>query len=143
MLNRASVYTDQGLWIRQAYRGLFTRREITAVVRLGDRSDPGHRNYIPPEKPLPVRFIRKVAPPVAGVAGDLLPDDGTTIIRTSCIVRQLHELTGEDLAGTAPDTATPELVRYHLATINDTELPSWDTVITIWRFEYAPDATES
>jgi hypothetical protein len=136
MLNRASVYGDQGFWIRLAYRELFKKQEIKAVVRLGDRSDPLHKNFIPAGVPLPVRFIKGFGKAEVGVPGNLLPDDGTTFIRTGCLVKCLGDLTEEDLAGSAPDTATKELVRYHLATINNTELPSWDTKVTIWRFEF-------
>lgn len=142
MLNRAAVYGDQGLWIRQAYRQLFEKQEINAVVRLGDRSDPTHKNYIPPGKPLPVRFIRGRGAADIGVEGNLLPDDGTTFRRTGVVVKKIEDLSADDLKGTAPDTATPELVRYHLATINDMTLPPWDTVVTIWQFEYEPRASE-
>lgn len=142
MLNRAGTYGDQGFWIRQAYRRLFQKRMITRVVRLGDRSDPSHKNYIPPGVPLPVRFIRGRGDATVGATGNLLPDDGTTFIRTEAIVKRIGDLTEDDLRGTAPDTATPELVKYHLATINDTELPDDGTVVTIWCFEYAPDAVD-
>lgn len=121
---------------------LFHARAITAVVRLGDRSDPAHKNYISPDKPLPVRFIAGRGAANVGTVGNLLPDDGTTFVRTECIVKRIGDLTEEDLRGTAPDTATPELVRYHLATINDTPLPEWDTVVTIWRFQYLPNVKE-
>lgn len=145
MLDRAAIYGDQGFWIRQAYRDLFRKRQISAVVRLGDRSDPGHKNYVPLGVPLPIRFIRKMGDGPTGVVGktgNLLPDDGTTFVRTECVVKKIGNLTEENLRGSAPDTATPELVRYHLATINDTELPDWDTVVTIWRFYLTVDATE-
>jgi len=74
--------------------------------------------------------------------GDLLPDEGITFERTECLVKRIGDLTEEDLAGGSPDTAIAELVRYHLALINNTELPSWDTVVTIWRFKYLPNVTE-
>lgn len=142
MLNRAPNYGDQGFWIRKGYMHLFHEQKITAVIRLGDRSDPGHKNYIPPGVALPVRFIAGPGPAVLGAPGNLLPDDGTTFVRTECIVKAIKDLTVDDLRDTAPDTATPELVRYHLAAINDTLIPSWDTVVTIWRFEYAPKAVD-
>lgn len=140
MLDRAATYGDAGFWIRQVYQHLFKSRGITAVVRLGDRSDPEHKNHIPAGVPLPVRFIRGRGAAEVGTPGNLLPDDGTTFIRTGCIVKKIGQLTTEDLVGTAPDTATPELVRYHLGTINDTPIPDWETVVTIWEFEYAPNA---
>lgn len=140
MLNRAAFYGDQGFWIRLAYLELFRKRGITAVVRLGDRSDSEHQNFIPAGVPLPVRFIKGFGPAEIGAPGNLLSDDGTTFVRTECIVKCIGDLTEEDLAGSAPDTSTKELVRYHLATINNTELPSWDTKVTIWRFEFCSDA---
>ena len=146
MLDRCSIYGDPGFWIRRAYKEIFDVRNISAVVRLGDRSDPGHKNHIPAGVSMPVRFIER-APTVTeaavlGKKGLLLPDDGTTFERTECLVRRIDELTADDLAGTAPDTATPELVRYHLAYIGDCELPPWDAVVTIWRFRFLPNVTE-
>lgn len=141
-LNRAGVYGGEGFWIRKAYRGLFDAQSITAVVRLGDRSDPDHKNHIRAGVPLPVRFIKGRGPADVGMTGNLEPDDGTTFERTGCTVKTIGELTEVDLRCTAPDTATPELVRYHLATLNDTDLPDLDTVVTIWRFKYLPKVTE-
>lgn len=141
-LNRAGVYGDEALWIRVAYREIFANQSITAVIRLSDRSDPCHKNHIRAGVPLPVRFIKGRGVAEVGSIGNLEPDDGTSIERTGCIVKKICDLTEEDLRGTAPDTATPELVRYHLATINDTELPSWDTAVTIWRFKHLPKVTE-
>jgi hypothetical protein len=141
VLDRACVYGDEGFWIRQAYRELFQQQLITAVVRMGDRSNPSDFRHIRKGVPIPVRFIIKPGIPKKGIKGDLFPDDGTTIERTECIVKRIGELTLDDLQGTAPDTATSELVRYHLATINNSSLPSMDTVITIWRFTYLPKTT--
>ncbi len=140
-LDRAPEYTDKGFWVRQVYLLQFLAQTITAVIRLGDRSDPGHKNFIPADEPLPVRFVAKPGPPISGGRGNLLPDDGTTFKRTECIVKRIGELTKEDLLGMAPDTANQELVQYHLATVNDIPLPDLNTVVTIWRFEYCPKAT--
>ena len=142
MLDRGGVYGDPGFWVRQAYVEGIKNRTITAVVRLGDRSDPTHKNHIPAGVPLPIRFIAKPAAGELGKLGSLLPDDGTTFRRTDCIVKPIEDLTMQDLRGMAPDCANPELIRYHLAAIVDGPLPSWDTVVTVWRFEYLPDATE-
>lgn len=145
MLDRASSYSDRSLWIRQGYMEIVRWQILTAVVRIGDRSAPDHKNHIPPGRPLPIRFIDR---PWVSIGdgpdrrGDLLPDEGITFERTGCIVKKVEELTEEDLRGTAPDTATPQLVRYHLASINNSPLPSWDTVVTIWKFKYLPDVTE-
>lgn len=136
VLDRACVYGDEGFWIRQVYRELFQRQLITAVVRMDDRSNPADFRHIRKGVPIPVRFIIKPGIPKKGIKGDLLPDDGTTVERTDCIVKRIGDLTQNDLQGTAPDTATPELVQYHLATINNSPLASMDTVITIWRFKY-------
>lgn len=141
VLDRAGIYGDEGFWIRQVYYELFQKQSITAVVRLDDRSNPSDFRFIREGVAIPVRFIIKPGPPQKGIPGDLMPDDGTTIERTECIVKTIGDLTMDDLQGMAPDTATPELVRYHLATINNTALPSMDTVITIWRFKYLPKAT--
>lgn len=143
MLDRGAYYREASLWNRRAYLGLFRERKITGVVRMGDRSDPGHKNYIPRGVPLAIRFITllptKLATP--DTRGDLLPDEGLTFERTECIVKQIQDLTAEDLSGSSPDTATPELVRYHLALVNNTELPSLETVVTIWKFKYLPNVT--
>lgn len=150
MLDRGAYYSGASLWNRQAYIGLFREKKITAVVRMRDRSDPGHKNHIPSGVPLAIRFIKD--PSVSTPAptperpddrlGDLFPDEGITFERTECIVKQIQYLTMDDLRGCSPDTGTPELVRYHLALVNNTELPSWDTVVTIWKFKYLPNVTE-
>ncbi len=144
MLDRGAFYREKSIWNRLAYMALFRSRTITSVVRMGDRSDPNHKNYLPPDVPMAIRFLTllptKLATP--NTRGDLLPDEGLTFERTECIVKKIGDLTGADLAGGSPDTATPELVRYHLALVNNTELPSWDTVVTIWRFKYLPNVTE-
>lgn len=142
MLDRATVYDTPGLWIRAVYMEGFKNKSITAVVRIKDRTDPKNPNYIPPDQDIAVRFIEKPGNQAESRGPVFFPDDGTTVRRTASIVKTIGELTAEDLAGTAPDTATAELVRYHLATINDTPLPSFDTVVTIWRFEYAPNAVD-
>ncbi|MDP2641677.1 MAG: hypothetical protein Q8P21_00045 [bacterium] len=146
MLDRAALYSDRSLWIRQGYMEIVRNQILTAVIRIGDRSDPDHKNHIPIGRPLPIRFIDKpwVSTPVglSDRRGDLLPDEGLTFERTECIVKRIQDLTVDDLRGTAPDTATPKLVRYHLASINNSPLPSWDTVVTIWKFKYLPNITE-
>ncbi|HBC45088.1 TPA: hypothetical protein DCZ81_02910 [Candidatus Collierbacteria bacterium] len=143
-LDRGAFYKEKSIWNRQAYMALFRSKTITSVVRVGDRSDPNHKNYLPPGVPMAIRFLTllptKLATP--DTRGDLLPDEGLTFERTECIVKKIGDLTEEDLSGCSPDTATPEFVRYHLALINNTELPSWDTVVTIWKFKYLPNVIE-
>ncbi|MCR4286082.1 MAG: hypothetical protein NUW00_04275 [Candidatus Kaiserbacteria bacterium] len=142
MLNRAGIYGDEGLWIRKAYREGILKRSITAVLRPGDRSNPSDYTHIRQGVPVVVRFIVAPGEAKVGQPGNLMPDDGTTVIRTKCIVKPIKDVTEEDLHGCAPDHATPELVRYHLAVTYNTALPSWDDVVTIWHFEYAPNAIE-
>lgn len=143
-LDRAAVYTVPGLWIRRAYKEEFLNQSITAVVRPGDRSDPIKAKgvYLPQGVDLPVRFIERPGNREAGTGPQLYPDDGTTIRVTWYIVKRIGDLTTDDLCGTAPDTATPELVRYHLATIYNIPLPNNDDIVTIWRFEYQPNVLE-
>jgi len=141
MLNRCSEYGTPALWIRAAYMEGFRNRSITAVVRVGDRTDPNDFKYVPADVDFPVRFIRKPGDVSRNIDAELFPDDGTTIRRTDCIMKKISELTDEDLANTTPDTATPELVRYHLACINNTPLPSLDDLVTIWRFEHRSNVT--
>ena len=146
MLNRASLYSDRSLWIRQGYMEIVRNQSLTAVVRIMDRSNPEHKNHIPLGRSLPIRFIDKpwVSASVGSDrCGDLYPDEGITFERTGVIVKEIKDLTVDDLRGTAPDTATAELVRYHLASINNSPLPSWDTVVTIWRFKYLPNVTDT
>ncbi len=140
-LNRASNYGDQGFWVRQEHMPYFQDKSISAVIRLGDRSDPGHKNYIAPGVPQPVRYINAPGPAVMGAPGDLLEDDGTTFERTECIVKTFGELTNEDLVGLTPDCQTVEDARRHIAEINKmAELPGDDVKVTIWRFRFLPNA---
>ena len=141
-LDRCNKYREKGLWIRAAYMNAFNYRTTNAVVRAGNRlDDPNDFRHIPPDVEMPVRFIKR---PGSGhdIPAELYPDDGTTVRRIGAVVKKISELTPEDLEGTTPDTATPELVRYHLAIVNNTPLPSPDEVVTIWKFEFCQPATE-
>lgn len=115
---------------------------ITVVVRLGDRSDPGCPTYIPLGVDIPVRFIEMTGRREDHVQPVLYPDDGTTVRLTHRTVKSLCELTPADLAGGSPDIATLELVQYHLGLINNMELPSLETVVTVYRFEHRPSVVE-
>ncbi len=143
MLNRASKYGEPAFWVRSVHMEGFQAHAIKAVVRPGNRmKDPTQPTFLPVGVDLPVRFIRKSGNQGQGIAPEFFADDGTTIRITEGLVRRISELTADDLHGMAPDTATAELVRYHLATIYDTPLPSPDSEVTIWRFEYRPNVTE-
>ncbi len=141
--DRATVYGTPGFWIRSVYMEGFQNQSITAVIRPGDRStkEKAPQTNLPLGVDLPVRFIKKSGNQKGNTGPDLFPDDGTTVCITECIVKKISELTEDDLRGMAPDTATPELVRYHLATIYDTPLPNMEDIVTIWRFEYVQNAT--
>ncbi len=144
MLDRARTYGVPALWIRTVYHEGFQNRVITAVVRPGDRSseEKAPKTYLPLNADLAVRFIVTPGNVESGILPVLMPDDGTTVRVTGFVVKHIGELTPEDLEGTAPDTSTQELVRYHLATVYNTALPALDEVVTIWRFVYRPTATE-
>jgi len=144
MLNRNIFFGNFGMWIRPLYMEGFQNKTITAVVRPGDRSTPSEPTgyWLPKGKDVAIRFIKKAGDPVKKVPPEFFPDEGITVHVTDCIVKKIRDLTPEDLRGMAPDTATPELVRYHLATIYNTPLPSLDDVVTIWRFKYRPNVTK-
>ena len=139
-LDRLAVYGGKGFWLRAAYMDGFGDKSITAVVRLGDRSDPANPRNNPIGEDLPVRFIRVPGNQEAGIEPKLFDDDGITVRVTASSARLIRDLTPDDLRGCAPDCTTPELVRYHLATINNTCLPSPNEAVTIFRFEYRPSA---
>lgn len=142
MLNRCSKYGMVGLWIRIAYLAGFQDQSITAVVRSGNRTNQDDFRCLPEGVDIPVRFIEKPGDASRNIEAELFPDDGTTVRRTLAIVKKIKDLTDEDLLGTTPDTANPELVRYHLACVNNTVLPSPEDMVTIWRFEYCSNAMD-
>jgi len=129
-----------GFWMRAPYWEGMRSQRITTVVREGDRSGLNDTRHAPVGVPLAVRFIDKLGDPSRDVPAVLFPDDGMTVERTKMIVKQIKYLTAEDLAGSAPDGATSELVRYHLAMIRNTVLPAWEAVVTVWKFVYLPYA---
>lgn len=129
-----------GFWMRPAYREGFRDGSLTTLVRQGDRSKPEDTRHVPQGTPIPVRYIEKVGDPLRQVPTVLFPDDGTTVECVGVIVKSINELTEEDLEGSAPDNATPELVRYHLAMIANTDLPSWGSVVTVWKIRHLPNA---
>lgn len=138
-LDRCNTYGEVGLWMRAAYLEGFQDRTITAVPRAGDRISRPDYKTLKLGEDYPVRFIKK---PGQGfdVPAELYPDDGTTVRITECFVKKIRHLTADHLRGLPLDAATPELVRYHLAMINNMPLPSWSDMVTIWRFEYRPNA---
>jgi hypothetical protein len=142
VLDRCPVQTDTGLWIRPAYRDGFDQGTITAVVRRRDRSDPKDPTFIPLDVDIPVRFIEQMGRRDANIQPKLFADDGTTVQIKRRIVKAIKDLTAEDLAGGTPDIAMPELVRYHLALVDNTVLPVWDEMVTVYQFEHRPKAVD-
>lgn len=138
MLNRCTAQSDTGIWIRSAYKQGFENETITTVIRRGDRSDPNGPSFVPIGVDIPVRFIKQMGNRAANIQPVLYEDDGTTVRVTHRIVRPINLLTAEDLAGGSPDTATSELVRYHLAVIDNTILPKWEQIVTVYRFKHRP-----
>jgi len=136
MLDRCHCQTGVGLWNRPVYKELWPT--MTSVVRLGDRSDPNCPTHIPLDVDIPVRFIKEVGRREDNIQPVLYPDEGLTVRLTRRIVKPIKELAMEDLAGGAPDTVTPELVKIHLGLINNSELPSDETVVTVYHFEHRP-----
>lgn len=116
----------------------FEDQTITAVVRAGDRTSPDDFRCLLGKGDLPVRFIKRPGNAGLGINAELYPDDGTTVKVVGHVVKRIGDITEEDLQGTTPDTATSELVRYHLALINDTPLLSNDDLVTIWKLAYCP-----
>jgi len=142
MLNRCSVHTDTGLWVRPAYRQGFADGSITAVVRRRDRSDPSDPTFIPLNVDIPVRFIKQMGRRDANIQPELYPDDGTTVSLVKRVVKLVQDLTFEDLAGGSPDIATPEGVRYHIALHDNAPLPDWDEVVSVYHFIHRPRAVD-
>lgn len=136
MLDRCNTHGMIGFWVRAPHMEGFQNRSITTVVREGDRSNPSDTRHAPEGEDLAVRFIKKVGDGSRGIKAELYPDDGTTVRRVGMKVKRLKDLTEEDLKGSTLDTRTPELVRYHLAMVANSELPSWETVVTVWHLEY-------
>ena len=123
--------------MRSAYHEGFRERQITTVIRPGDRSDPNDPRNNPPDIDLPVRFIKVPGDQARSIPAELFPDDGTTVRFTGCTVKPIKDLTPDDLRGCPPDARTPELVRYHLALTYNTPLPPPESLVTLFHFEYA------
>lgn len=144
MLDRNVPHGGIGVvWMRKAYMAGYQNGMITVWVRPGDRSDPTKAKGNPIGVPIPVRFIAKAGNQAMGIDPMFFPDDGTTVEITEILAKPVGELTGDDLVGAAPDYATPELVKYHLAIVYDTELLGDDDVVTVFRCKHLPKVTES
>lgn len=128
--------------MRPAYWEGFKRGLITTVVRRKDRSEPSAVDYIPLGLDIPVRFVEQIGRRDENIQPRLYPDDGTTVCLTERIVKPIQELNGRDLAGGSPDVATAELVRYHIALVDNTLLPDWDEVVTVYHFEHQPKVVD-
>ncbi len=141
-MDRCNTHGDIGFWMRPVYWEGMRAGTITTLVREGDRSNSNDTRTAPAGVDLAVRFIRKTGDSSRGIKAELYPDDGMTVRRIGMVVKKIKDLTQEDLRGTAPDQSTPDLVRYHLAMIGNTELPSPEDVVTVWKIEYRPFVTD-
>jgi len=131
-----------GLWMRPVYWEGILAGEITTVVRSGDRSDPNGPTFIPLNVPVPVRFLEQMGIRDQGIQPKLYPDDGTTVELVERIVKQIRDLTPDDLAGGSLDISDPERVRLHLAVIGNTKLPDYGATVTVYKFRLLPPAVE-
>ncbi|MDO8589670.1 MAG: hypothetical protein Q7R69_00120 [bacterium] len=119
----------------------FKDQTITSVVRPGDRSDPTKPTGIPRFTNILVRYIEVPGDQARGVAAKFFPDDGTNVEVTEYLVKKISELTAEDLRGMSPDITSQEEVKNHLAGIYNKPFGD-DNLVTIWRFEYRPNAID-
>lgn len=143
MLDRNVPHGGIGvIWVKPVHMKGFQEGTITAYVRPGDRSDPEKEKGNPIGVPIAVRFIEKSGNQALSVSAVFFPDDGTTIELTKCFAKPVGELTLADLAGAAPDYATPELVKYHLAMVYDMALLNDDAVVTVFKLKHLPKVTE-
>lgn len=140
-MDRCNTHGTIGFWMRTPYMNAFKGEEITRLVREGDRSNPDDTRHAPADVDLAVRFIMKVGDASRNIKAELYPDDGTTVRRIGMMVKRIKDLTEDDLRGTTPDARTPELVRYHLAMVANSELPSEDQIVTVWEIEHCPKAS--
>lgn len=142
MLDRNVPHGGIGvIWVKAVHMPGFQNGRITVYVRPGDRSDPTKAKGNPLGVPIAVRFIKKSGNQDLGVDAQFFPDDGTTVELTGCYAKKISELTADDLAGAAPDYATPELVGYHLGTIYDSPPLTGDDMVTVFRFKHLPKVT--
>lgn len=149
MLNRGTIYGGTQMWFRKVYESLIKTQKMIAAVRPGDRTKPGSHSYNPMNTPMPIRIIKR---PGTGyqqpgedtvfIQPELEPDDGTTIQIVGCYAKPLGMVTVDDLRGCAPDSARPELAAYHLGMIYDRLPLGEEEIVTIWRWEYLPKASE-
>lgn len=143
MLDRNVPHGGIGvIWVKPVHMKGFQEGTITAYVRPGDRSDPEKAKGNPLGVPIAVRFIEKSGNQSLGVEARFFPDDGTTIELTECFAKAVGELTQADLTGTAPDYATSELVKYHIATVYDMALLDDLDVVTVFKFKHLPKVSE-
>ncbi len=143
MLDRNVPHGGIGvIWVREVHMQGFQQGSTTCYVRPGDRTDPTKAKGNPLGVPIAVRFIAKAGNQAMGVAPVFFPDDGTTVELTRCFAKKAGELTTEDLAGAAPDYATPELVKDHLAEFYGTSIGD-DDLVTVLVLRHLPKVTEA
>lgn len=142
MLNRCPTHKDKGLWMRPVYWDGFKDASIRMVVRRRDRTNPADVTFIPPNTDMPVRFIKQAGRRDLEIQPELYPDDGTTVQVYDKVVKKIEDLTPEDLASGTPDVQTSELVRYHIALIDNTGLPPLDELVTLYFLRHMPKAVD-
>ncbi len=128
------------IWVDPDYEEGFAQEKISCYVRPDNRTDPTKPTGNALGVPNAVRVILvkgdpKADPPILPVFKD---DAGITIELTDCSAKPAKDLTPKDLAGAAPDYATPELVISH---INKTygRMMTLDDIVTVFRFKYLPN----
>ena len=134
-------YGERAFWVKGQEAYLVKARDLTVILRPGDRSDPKIPQCLPLNEPLPIFFLI----PGTGDPKDRLKppefeeDDGTTVRVISRTIRALKDITDDDLefgSGAAVVHQASEIKRYFEEVQDPGKTLNPESPLTIYRLEY-------
>lgn len=138
------VYGVPEFWLKGSEAELAKQRQLTVIVRQGDRSDRERapQQWIPILEPIPVFYISVPGDQMRGVPAQFEPDDGTTVRITRRTVTRLGDVMDADLYfahGHAVPKQAAEVKQYLEQELAPGKKFNPGELITIYWVEYIPD----
>ncbi|MBI4142083.1 shikimate kinase [Candidatus Woesearchaeota archaeon] len=121
------------LWFRKVYKPLIESKQLTTIIRPGVRIRPEPKGTFPGE----IARVRILVEPGTQNSLPRFDDYATTVTIKEIKIKNLGEVTSQDLIGSSPETATPEAVKYHLGLIYNRILRENDKISLLY-LQYEP-----
>ena len=139
------TYGEQALWVKGVEAEMVKKRELTVILRLGDRSDRVQtpKQWLPLFERVPVyTLILGTGNQDLGIHPEFEPDKGTTVWVLRRTVTRLRDITDADLHfgnGTAVPDCAKDIVAYLVNELAPGKKIDRDMVMTLYGVEYLLD----